>query len=141
MKAAPRQHLLYGVFGLLMGVVLSKTGFSDFGEVHAMFTLQDPRLLAGFAGSIALSMLGFFLLARGKAVARKAFNKGTLPGSVLFGIGWALTGACPSIALVQLGEGKVAAVFTLFGIFFGVWAYRRLAAGRLSFEAGICGEE
>ncbi len=141
MNPSTRQHLTYGVFGLLMGAVLSFTGFSNFGQIHNMFTLSDFRLLAGFIGSIALSMLGFFLLARGKKIPRKTLNKGTIPGSVLFGTGWALTGACPSIALVQLGGGRVVALFTLFGIYFGVWAYRRLASGGLALNTAICGEE
>jgi len=141
MGSSFREHFSYGVFGLLMGIVLSYTGFTSFDEVHNMFTLADFRLLAAFAASIGVSMIGFLIIARGKSIAKKSFNKGTIPGSVLFGAGWALTGACPSIALVQLGEGKLAAVFSLFGILFGVWAYRRLASGQLQLDTGICGEE
>ena len=37
--------------------------------------------------------------------------------------GWALTGACPSITMVQLGEGQLAAVWTLGGVFVGNWLY------------------
>jgi len=141
MKSSLREHVIYGVFGLLMGVVLSRTGFTDFAEVHNMFTLSDFRLMAAFAASIGVSMIGFLILARGKSIARKAFGKGTIPGSVVFGTGWALTGACPSIALVQLGEGKLAALFTLSGILFGVWAYRRVAAGGFRLDTAVCGEE
>lgn len=141
MQSSFKEHFTYGVFGLLMGAVLSYTGFSNFDEVHNMFTLTDYRLLAAFVTSIGISMLGFLIIARRKVIARKNFNKGTVPGSVLFGVGWALTGACPSIALVQLGEGQLAAVFSLFGILFGVWAYRRLAAGSLQLDTGVCGEE
>lgn len=141
MTSSFKEHFIYGAFGLLMGVVLSYTGFTAFDEVHNMFTLTDYRLLAAFVTSIGISMIGFFILARRKVITRKAFNKGTVPGSVIFGVGWALTGACPSIALVQLGEGQLAAVFSLFGILFGVWAYRRLAAGTFQLDTGVCGEE
>ena len=141
MTTSSREHLIYAVFGLAMGVVLSRTGFTDFSEVHNMFTLTDSRLLLAFIVSIGISMLGFLILARGKHIAKKSFNKGTIPGSIIFGTGWALTGACPSIALVQLGEGKLAAVFSLLGILAGVWVYRRLAAGSLQLDTGICGEE
>ncbi len=141
MNTSFREHVGYGAFGLLMGIVLSFSGFTSFAEVHRMFTLADFRLLAAFAAAIGLSMLGFLIIAHGKSIVRKPFSQGTLPGSVLFGAGWALTGACPSIALVQLGEGKLAAAFTLFGILFGVWSYRRLAASRLRLDTGICGEE
>ena len=135
-----KQHLAYGIFGLIMGCTLSLVGFTDFAEVHKMFIFADFRLLFLFAATVGLTMVGFAVLGRNKNIPRKTFNKGTVPGSVLFGVGWAITGACPSIALVQLGEGKIAAVFTVFGILFGVWIYRKLAAGGLELDTGVCGE-
>jgi uncharacterized protein len=141
MNPAMKEHLIYGFFGLSMGLILSYTGFTNFEEVHNMFTLTDYRLLVAFVASIGLSMIGFFILARGRRIMKKPFHKGTVPGSVLFGTGWALSGACPSIALVQLGEGQLAAVFSLLGILFGVWVYRRMASGALQLDTGVCGEE
>jgi uncharacterized membrane protein YedE/YeeE len=105
-----------------------------------MFTFSDFRLLFLFASSVAITMIGFALLARRTTIPKKPFTKGTIPGSILFGTGWAITGACPSIALVQLGEGKIVAVFTVLGILFGVWMYRRLAAGGMQLDTGVCGE-
>jgi hypothetical protein len=52
---------------------------------------------------------------------------------VVFGLGWALSGACPGIVLVQLGEGRLMAGLTLGGIFGGTWlfglAQRRFGIG------------
>jgi len=135
-----QQHIWYGVFGILMGGTLSLVGFTDFSEVHGMFTFSDFRLLFLFAATVALTMAGFGLLARNANIPKKSFNKGTVPGSILFGAGWAITGSCPSIALVQLGEGKFIAVVTLLGIMFGVWGYRKLAAGGMQLDTGVCGE-
>jgi uncharacterized membrane protein YedE/YeeE len=134
------QHINHGLFGLIMGVTLSCTGFTSFEEVHKMFTFADLRLLFVFAGAVGLTMVAFAILARGKNIGKKHFSKGTIPGSVMFGVGWAITGSCPSIALVQIGEGKLAALFTLFGILTGVWAYRRVAMGSLKLDTGVCGE-
>jgi uncharacterized membrane protein YedE/YeeE len=135
-----KQHLLYGAFGLLMGCTLTLVGFTDFSEVHRMFIFADFRLLFLFATTVGISMIGFAVLGRNRNIPKKSFTKGTIPGSILFGMGWAITGACPSIALVQIGEGKFAAVFTVAGIMFGVWGYRKLAAGGLKLDTGICGE-
>ena len=136
-----KDHLSHAFFGLLMGAVLGFAGFADFSEVHRMFTFADERLLMGFAGAVGLSMVGFAILTRGQIINKKPFTKGTVPGGVLFGIGWAITGACPSIALVQIGQGQLAALVTLFGIFSGVWIYRRMTAGAFQFDTGVCGEE
>ncbi|HHC72543.1 MAG TPA: hypothetical protein ENK54_06555 [Thiotrichales bacterium] len=136
-----REHLYYGFFGLAMGMILAFTGLTEYGEMHSLFILQNIRLMLVFGATIGLSMLLFLLFTRGHPHARKAFTKGTIPGSILFGIGWALTGACPSVAPVQLGEGKIAAAATLIGILVGVWAYRRGTAGKFQFDTGVCGEE
>ncbi|MCL4756590.1 MAG: YeeE/YedE family protein [Myxococcales bacterium] len=53
----------------------------------------------------------------------RAFHRGSVPGGILFGVGWAVSGACPSIALVSLGEGQFAAIATLIGLFAGNLAY------------------
>lgn len=135
-----KAHLFYGLLGLLMGLVLSGSGFSDYAEVYKMFTFSDFRLLFGFAGAVGIALLVFPLLTRKHKVPRKALNKGTIPGSIMFGIGWALTGACPAISLVQLGEGQLAALATIAGILFGVWLFRRMQAGGVQVDTGICGE-
>ena len=49
-----------------------------------------------------------------------------LADGVLFGLGWALTGGCPAAPLVQLGEGKLAALATMVGIAVGTTVYRRV---------------
>lgn len=135
-----KDHLSYGLFGLAMGMIMSFVGFTSYDEVHKMFTLQDFRLIFVFFGAVALLIVGFAILSRHRSIPKKQYNKGTIPGSMLFGAGWAICGSCPSIALVQLGEGQLAAVFVIFGIFFGVWSYRRLAAGSIKLDSGICGE-
>jgi len=135
-----KTHLIYGTFGLLTGLVMSFIGFTDFSEVHKMFTLSDFRLILAFMGAVGLLAMGFAILDYKKQIPRKKYNKGTIPGSVLFGIGWAITGSCPIIAMIQLGEGQMAALFVIFGIYTGTWAYRRMLSGTLSLDTGVCGE-
>lgn len=132
------QHLVHAFLGLGLGFALSRIGFSNYSEIHRMFIFSDLRLLFTFAGAVMLSMIGFFVLARGHQIPRKHFHPGTVPGSILFGAGWALTGSCPGIAIVQLGEGQLAAAFTLLGILFGVWAYRQAHAQIFNWDTGAC---
>ncbi|MHB8347617.1 MAG: YeeE/YedE thiosulfate transporter family protein [Acidiferrobacterales bacterium] len=132
------QHLIYGLLGLALGFSLSRMGFANYGQVHRMFVFSDLRLLYTFAGAVALTMIGFQILARGQNIPRKPFHPGTIPGSILFGTGWALTGSCPAIAIVQLGEGQLAAAFTLLGILFGVWVYRQAHAQYFHWDRGAC---
>lgn len=141
MKLSTRgQHIGYGILGGTMGFCLNRIGFTDYGEVHNMFLFADLRLLFTFAGAVGLAMMGFFLLSGRLAKRPKTFHEGTIPGSILFGAGWALTGSCPSIAIVQLGEGQLPAVFTIFGIMMGAWMYRQVHAQFFDWDIGSCGE-
>lgn len=138
MKNHLRSHLFLGLFGLLMGMSLTFIGFADYGELHRMFVFADLRLLLVFAGGVALSMVGFAVLARGEKLPRKPLHKGSVPGGVLFGLGWAITGACPSVALVQLGGGYLPALVTMVGIVLGVLAYRWMQVHYFHWDTGAC---
>jgi len=137
-QSAFGQHLVYGLLGLALGFSLSRIGFASYSQVHRMFVFSDLRLLYTFAGAVALTMIGFLVFAHGHRIPSKPFHPGTIPGSILFGAGWALTGSCPAIAIVQLGEGQLAAAFTLLGILFGVWVYRQAHAQFFHWDRGAC---
>lgn len=108
-----------GIFGLALGYALTRIGFADFEAVHQMFLLTDLRLIFTFGGAVALCFAGFKVAARGVALEPKPLHRDLIPGAVLFGAGWALTGACPGVVLVQLGAGQGLAVVTLVGLVLG----------------------
>lgn len=136
-----RIHLTYGILGIAMGVVLSSIGFADYDEVFKMFTFTDTRMFFAFASAVVLSSLVFVALHFAKRLPfdQKPFHPGTIPGSIMFGFGWALCGACPSVVFIQLGQGKVVAAATLFGIYSGVLAYRAFHAQNFQWDTGSCG--
>jgi len=125
-------HARMAALGLGLGFVVSAAGLADWGEIHRMFTLglqggpRDFRLILAFGGAVALAVAGFLLLARRDALPPKPIRPGTIPGAVLFGAGWAVAGACPAAALVQIGEGKSAAFVTLGGMLAGAWLHDRM---------------
>jgi uncharacterized membrane protein YedE/YeeE len=121
-----RNFVLLAALGVTLGFVISMSGLSDWGELHRMFTLQDSRLLLGFGGAVVVATAGFFLFARHDEIPAKKLIAGTVPGAVVFGAGWAIAGACPGAALVQLGEGRWPALVTLVGILCGAWLHDRL---------------
>jgi len=131
-------HLRYAVYGLVFGFALSRIGFGDFAEVHKMFVFEDLRLLLAFAGGVAASMVGFLTLTRWATIPRRTMNPGSVVGGMLFGAGWAITGACPSIVLVQLGQGYVPALATLAGVTIGVVIYRPIHRRYLPWEIESC---
>jgi hypothetical protein len=56
----------------------------------------------------------------------KKFNKGQIYGGLLFGAGWALTGACPGPLFAQIGTGATVIIVSLFFAIAGTWVYGKL---------------
>lgn len=133
--------LLVGTF---FGVVLSRVGFSRWDEVHGMFTFSDLRLLLAFMTAVVVLVVAVQVMRRvahGKiSTPARPVHPGSVAGGVVFGVGWALTGACPSIAMVQLGEGQLAALLTLGGIFVGNYLYSIVHERYFRWDQGNCTE-
>lgn len=106
--------------GMLLGFVVGRLGFTDYGELHRMLTFSDLRLFSAFLLAVNVLVLVFMTVGKGLALPGGVFHRGLVPGAVLFGVGWALTGACPGVALVQVGQGSVPALASLAGIGVGI---------------------
>ena len=138
-----KRDLLGGAcVGTAFGFALSRIGFSSWDEVHRMFVFADFRLLLVFSGAAAILAVGWLLVRRLSSVpprwVPRLIHRGSLVGGVAFGAGWAVSGACPSVAFVQLGEGKLAAGFTLAGIFAGNYLYARVHARYFRWSQRSC---
>ena len=132
--------LRFAIPAYLFGMVLHFTGFTNFAEIHAMFSLEDPRLFLTFCVAVALTGVGIHSVrAKQRArLPRGALHPGIIPGAALFGIGWALTGACPGVAFAQLGEGQLMALVTLAGIFIGNAIYAYTHRKLFRWDSGSC---
>ncbi len=134
-----RDHLVHAAAGLVLGAVLTLCGFTDFGEMRAMLTLADLRLVAVFAGALGVAALGFRALSLHR-LREAPVHRGSVPGAELFGLGWGLVGCCPAVPLVQLGTGDLTAAWALGGLAFGVWAGGPLTRA-LGWEVRSCSGE
>ena len=129
--------------GGLLGYSLSRIGFSDVDSVWGMFALTEFRLIFVFGIAVVLLVPAWKLVDRavGGIAMHRPIHPGTLAGGALFGLGWALSSACPSIAWVQVGEGKLAALFTIGGIFAGNYLYSVVHRRYFKFSTGSCLDE
>lgn len=129
-------------FGAAFGFVFSRGGFSDWRQLSGMFRLErfDPAI--AFA-TVLLVTAPLWLWLDRYASRRlvRPIHPGSVPGGVLFGLGWAIAGACPALALVQLGEGKALALFTLAGIFIGNYAYALTHERYLRWSPVTCADD
>lgn len=123
--------------GLALGYVLSWMGFADYDEIVAMFSLESPRLWLAFALAVFVAGVGFRY--DKSSAPTRPLHRGIVPGSIVFGVGWAITGTCPGSALTQLGEGQLPAAISVLGIFVGAWLYGRVHKRFFRWDPGSCG--
>ncbi len=125
--------ILFLGLGALFGFILSRAGATTYDFYAGLFLFRDLQLLWVIAVAATLGMIGVQVFKRFRAkslidhkplsLKGKPYKKSLIPGSLLFGMGWGLAGACPGTALVMLGEGKLGALITIGGILAGTWFY------------------
>lgn len=139
-------NLKYLAAGLLFGVVLVKAEVISWYRVQEMFRLQSFHMYGVIGSAVVTAMLSVFLIKRfrcktiyGESILlpKKTFNKGQVYGGLLFGLGWAITGACPGPLFAQVGTGLSVVVITLLSAVAGTWVYGRLR-DRLPINKNCC---
>ncbi|MGB0592085.1 MAG: DUF6691 family protein [Myxococcota bacterium] len=121
------ERIFHLVFGVIFGVILSRSGATDYGVVQGMFLFEDLRLYGIIGVAVMIIAPGLWLIKRhGRTlngtpieIPTKPRHRGNIIGGTLFGIGWALTGMCPGPIFVNLGEGKLYAWAALAGALVG----------------------
>lgn len=124
--------------GVLFGYVLMRSGTAHYDVIQDMFLFKSIHMYGLLAVAVGLSFIAVQLLKKFKVKALltgqeidMSVEKPTrdhVVGGLLSGFGWALTGACPGPALAQVGYGTLAGIFTVAGIFLGVYVYGRRQA-------------
>ncbi len=127
------KNIVFIGLGTLFGFLLSRAGATTFDHYAGLFLLKDLQLLWVIGVAVATGLVGVAVLqwlAPSSIIGRaplpfagKPWKKGLALGSLIFGLGWGLSAACPGTALAMLGEGKLAPLFTVGGILLGTWIY------------------
>lgn len=123
--------------GLALGYVVTNIGFGDYAELNRMFTFQDLRMFLAFAGAVAIIVVVFAVMQVRRTPGR--IHAGVIPGAVLFGTGWALSGGCPAIPIIQVASGYLPALATIAGVVVGIWLCRWANARFFHLDRGSCG--
>ena len=124
------KDIKYILFGIVFGILLTKAEVISWFRIHDMFLFKEAHMYLIIGPAIATAAISVLLIKYFKVktldkkeivIDSKALNKGTVIGGVMFGIGWAMTGACAGPIFAQIGVGEWAAVITLIGAVFGAY--------------------
>ena len=126
------KHIKFILAGIFFGIVLTKGEAISWYRMQEMFHFQSFHMFGIFMTAIPVGAISLFLIKKlniktlsGNTVTvpNKTFHRGIIFGSLIFGFGWALTGACPGPLYAQLGSGVLVTVITLLSAVFGTWTY------------------
>jgi uncharacterized membrane protein YedE/YeeE len=125
------KNLKFLVFGVLFGIILSKTEVVSWYRIYEMFKFQSFHMYGMIGSAVTIGIVLMQLFKKGIVkdfwgnkirVQNKESNfVKNLVGGTIFGLGWALAGACPGPIFVLLGHGSLAIVVILFGAILGAF--------------------
>ncbi|MCK7555294.1 YeeE/YedE family protein [Chitinophaga sedimenti] len=126
------KNIKYLVLGALFGLILIKAEVMSWFRIQEMFRLQSFHMFGVIGCAVVTGMIAVWLIRRyniktiaGEEVVIpvKVFTKGNIFGGLLFGCGWAITGACPGPLFAQVGAGFTVVLVTLASAILGTWTY------------------
>lgn len=125
-------NLKYLIVGILFGIVFVKAEVISWFRIQEMFRLESFHMYGIIGSAVIVGMISVFLIKKlniktiyGEPIkiAPKSFNKGQIYGGLIFGFGWAITGACPGPLFAQIGTGATVIIVTLLSAIAGTWVY------------------
>ena len=127
------KYIKFFSVGILFGIVMSKAEIISWYRIYEMFKFQSFHMYGIIGSAVILGMISMFLF-RKKMVktfegneihvpAKKIGLSRNLLGGILFGLGWALAGACPGPMFVLVGKGVVSILVVIFGATLGAFLY------------------
>lgn len=127
-----RGNWKFGLVGVFFGIVFVKAEVISWFRIQEMFRFDSFHMYGVIGMAVVVGLISLQLIKRLNiktvqgdpiTVVPKQFSKGQIYGGLLFGFGWAITGACPGPLFAQIGAGYSVVTVTLFSALAGTWIY------------------
>ncbi len=122
----------YLLLGFVFGVILIKAEVVSWFRIQEMFRFQSFHMYGVIFSAIAVGIISIQIIKKFKVktitgkdikIGKKELNKGTVIGGFIFGLGWAMTGACPGPMYALFGSGLLVFGVVLLSALIGTWTY------------------
>ncbi|WP_026231745.1 YeeE/YedE thiosulfate transporter family protein [Neolewinella persica] len=123
----------YLLLGVAFGIVMTKSEAVSWFRIQEMFRFESFHMYGIIGTAVVTGAIGVFL---SKKLGWKTIDGGawqlnpkdfTVPryifGGTIFGLGWAMTGACPGPMFTLLGQGIWAIGLVILASVFGTYVY------------------
>lgn len=131
-KESGLSNLKYLIVGIFFGIIFVKAEIISWFRIQEMFHLQSFFMYGVIGSAVAVGVISVFIIKKFNIktlqgekieIQPKTFSKGQIYGGLLFGFGWAITGACPGPLFAQIGTGATVIIVTLLSAIAGTWFY------------------
>lgn len=123
----------YLAIGILFGIVMYKSEAASWFRIYEMFQFDSFHMYGIIGSALVLGVIGVQLIKKQnsksffgdpiKIAPKERGFKNYLFGGTIFGLGWALAGACPGPIYTLIGAGYLSIVVVLIGALGGAFLY------------------
>lgn len=125
--------IVYLVIGIFFGIIMYKSEASSWFRIYEMFEFGSFHMYGIMGSALAIGIIGVQIIKKYKIKAlgnqemqlkpkEMGFARYIL-GGIIFGLGWALAGACPGPMYVLAGAGYISILIVIFGALLGTFLY------------------
>jgi uncharacterized protein len=124
--------LKYLIVGMLLGITFVKAEIISWFRIQEMFRFHSFHMYGVIGTAVLVGLLSVQIIKRLKAksiegenivIEDKPYSPALIIGGLIFGMGWAITGACPGPLFAQIGAGFGVISITLLSAVAGTWTY------------------
>lgn len=118
--------------GFIFGFILIKAEVISWFRIQEMFRFQAFQMYGIIGSAVIIGIISVYLIKKYKVktikgeeikIEPKKFSIGNIIGGLMFGLGWAMTGACPGPLYALVGSGLLIIAVVLLSAVFGTWVY------------------
>ena len=126
------KNIKYLLVGIVLGIVFVKTEMMNWFRIQEMFQLTSFYMYKIMCAAVIIGAISILIIKKfniktfdGQSITitNKKLGWGQPIGGLLFGIGWAITGACPGPMFAQIGNGFGVVCISFFSALAGTWIY------------------
>lgn len=125
--------VIYLCIGIIFGITMFKSEAASWFRIYEMFRFEAFHMYGIIGSALVLGIIMIQIIKRfkiktfyGESIDFVAKDKGTsryLFGGIIFGLGWALAGACPGPMFTLIGAGFLPILIVIFFAILGTYLY------------------
>lgn len=127
------KSIKYIIPGILFGIIMTKSEAVSWFRIQEMFRFESFHMFGIIGTAVMMATIMTFIMKKvnasdvsGSKIDFKPKNMSIpryLIGGIIFGLGWAMTGACPGPMFTLVGHGVWPILLVIFSSILGTYAY------------------